>query len=195
MTGERLSYLLRLLGVSGKTAADQIGVDYSTLSKWRRGKRILKYSSPYAKALAAWALTCPSECESGAVHALLYETFPDLTDAEPDRLVNALCLWLTMPEKTADVSTPDEFQHIFEVPLQTSIGLENLFDAQNQIFHMLSSLPPGRPLPSPTAVLWIGVRLTKRCSKTESVLTWRLWPAGITCGSSTTSPAPTILGS
>lgn len=146
MTGERLSYLLRLLGISGKTAADQIGVDYSTLSKWRRGKRTLKYSSPHAKALATWALTCPAECESGAVHALLRETFPDLADADNDRLIHALCLWLTMPEKPDDIPASDEFQHIFEVPLQTSIGLENLFDAQKQIFHMLRSLPPGQTI-------------------------------------------------
>ena len=45
MMGERLTYLLQLLGVSGKTLAAQIGVDESTLSKWRRGKRALKYSS------------------------------------------------------------------------------------------------------------------------------------------------------
>ena len=44
MVGERLTYLLHLLGASGKTLAAQIGVDESTLSKWRRGKRALKYS-------------------------------------------------------------------------------------------------------------------------------------------------------
>ena len=58
MVGERLTYLLHLLGASGKTLAAQIGVDESTLSKWRRGKRALKYSSPYAKAIGAWALSC-----------------------------------------------------------------------------------------------------------------------------------------
>nr|WP_295948326.1 helix-turn-helix transcriptional regulator [uncultured Agathobaculum sp.] len=144
MVGERLTYLLHLLGASGKTLAAQIGVDESTLSKWRRGKRALKYSSPYAKAIAAWALSCPAERESGAVRAMLYEADPALEGESADKLENALRLWLTIPDKPDDMPAPDELRGIFEVPLQTSIGLGNLFDAQTRLFHLLRSLPAGQ---------------------------------------------------
>lgn len=146
MMGERLTYLLQLLGVSGKTLAEQIGVDESTLSKWRRGKRVLKYSSPYAKAIAGWALSCPAERESGAVRAMLYEADPALEGEGTGKLENALRLWLTMPDKPDDLPAPDALRGMFEVPLQTSIGLENLFDAQNTLFHLLRSLPAGQSI-------------------------------------------------
>ncbi|MGM9611926.1 MAG: helix-turn-helix domain-containing protein [Butyricicoccus sp.] len=142
MTGERLTWLLRALGVSGKQLADEIGVDYSTMSKWRRDKRMLKYSSPYAHAIAQWALCCPAEQESGVLHRMLHETYPGLDDSR--KLEHALCLWLTLPDTPADAPAEEELRGVFEVPLETSLGLENLFDAQKRIFGMLRDLPPGQ---------------------------------------------------
>ena len=143
MTGERLNYLLRVLGTSGKELADQIGVDYSTLSKWRRDKRTLSYSSPYAKAIASWALNCPAERECGAVHKLLRDSHPELREGGGARLEHMLRLWLTMPDKPESIQTA-ALRGMFEVPLQSSIGLENVFDAQYHFFRLLRELPPGQ---------------------------------------------------
>ena len=51
-----------------------------------------------------------------------------------------------MPDKPDGLPAPDALRGMFEVPLQTSIGLENLFDAQNTLFHLLRSLPAGQSI-------------------------------------------------
>lgn len=142
MNGDRLTWLLRALSLSGKELADRIGVDHSTLSKWRRGVRTLKYTSPYAQKIASLALASPIEQENGVVHRMLCEAYPGLDGDDPERLENALRTWLTVPEQP-DAALADE---VFAVPLETSIGIENLFAAQRRLFAMLRDLPDGQEI-------------------------------------------------
>lgn len=142
MNGDRLTWLLRALSLSGKELADRIGVDHSTLSKWRRGVRTLKYTSPYAQKIASLALESPIEKENGVVRRMLCEAYPGLDGDDPERLENALRTWLTVPEQP-DAAPTDE---VFAVPLETSIGIENLFAAQRRLFAMLRDLPDGQEI-------------------------------------------------
>lgn len=142
MNGDRLTWLLRALSLSGKELADRIGVDHSTLSKWRRGVRTLKYTSPYAQKIASLALASPIEQENGVVHRMLCEAYPGLDGDDPERLENALRTWLTVPEQP-DAALADE---VFAVPLETSIGIENLFAAQRRLFAMLRDLSDGQEI-------------------------------------------------
>ena len=142
MTGERLSWLLRALGSTGKELADAIGVDRSTLSKWRRGGRTLKYDSDYARAIAHWALTHPAEHESHVLHRMLGEHYPELDAQDTKQMENALRLWLTVPDSPAQ---PDN-EGVFSVPLETSLGIDNVFAAQRRLFSLLRDLPDGQEI-------------------------------------------------
>ncbi|MGE4549155.1 MAG: helix-turn-helix domain-containing protein [Intestinibacillus sp.] len=143
MMGERLSWLLRALGISGKELAEAVGVDYSTMSKWRRGRRTLKHGSPYAAAIAAFALNTPAERETHVLRDMLREAYPQLGAADEKQLQNALGLWLTVPGLPEGEAARGS-GGVFEVPVETCTGIENMFDAQKRFFDLLRELPPGQ---------------------------------------------------
>jgi len=78
MTGERLSWLIRTLGTSGKDLSEYIGIDKSTMSKWRKGKRTLRYDSEHAQRIAAWAMNSDVERKTGVLTRMLREWQPSL---------------------------------------------------------------------------------------------------------------------
>lgn len=143
MTGERLDWLIRTLGTSGKELADQIGIDRSTMSKWRKNRRTLKYDSIYAQRIAEWAIHSPREQHTAVITRMLHEWDPSRSLAkEPDRM-DALRLWLTLPRQPAD--TPVK-QPAVCAPAETALGLEAAFAAQNQMFQLLQQLPDGQEI-------------------------------------------------
>ncbi|MDO5785323.1 MAG: helix-turn-helix transcriptional regulator [Eubacteriales bacterium] len=139
MTGERLNWLIRTMGISGKHLAAQIGVDVSTVSKWRKNRRVLKYDSIYAKRIASWAVQCHMEQTTGIIKHTLQQWDDQLELNTTEQMEDALRLWLTLPKCPASETASDIRQPPTSPAIQ--LGLEAAFQAQNQLFHLLRDLP------------------------------------------------------
>ena len=143
LTGERLDWLIRTLGTSGKDLSDQIGIDRSTMSKWRKTKRTLKYDSVYAQRIAEWAVRSPKEQNTAVIAHMLHEWDPSLSLADDRKRADALRLWLTLPQQPAEEPVR---QTAGFASTETALGLEAAFEAQNQMFQMLQQLPDGQEI-------------------------------------------------
>ena len=139
MTGERLSWLIRTLGSSGKELSHVIGIDCSTMSKWRKGKRTLKYNSDYARRIAQWAVHSPIEQQTGILAQMLQEWQPSLHIDSTEQKADALRLWLTLT-KQPEVQLASERKSV-QVPADILIGMEKMLDAQNTMFRLMYELP------------------------------------------------------
>jgi transcriptional regulator with XRE-family HTH domain len=163
--GEKLKWLMQTLNISGIELADHLGVDYSIVSKWRTGKRVLKYRSAHAKKLATFMLTSPAEKEGRIVRNMLKERYPELDADDQSKLENALCLWLTVHEKPELSDTADDMDitGIFSVQVETALGIKNAFREQYRFFHMLQEMQPGQlvTITDFGAVSWTGVDIAQ----------------------------------
>ncbi len=139
MTGERLSWLIRTLGTSGKELSERIEIDSSTMSKWRKGKRTLRYDSEYAQRIAAWAMNSPMEHKTGVLSQMLREWQPSLPMENPKQRADALRLWLTLPEQPTVQKAPE--RQMTQVATEILVGTKTMMEAQNTIFHILRDLP------------------------------------------------------
>ena len=139
MTGERLSWLIRTLGTSGKDLSEYIGIDKSTMSKWRKGKRTLRYDSEYAQRIAAWAMNSDVERKTGVLTRMLREWQPSLPLESREQCIDALRLWLTLTEQPEVQKIPE--RRMIPTPTEILIGTEKMMEAQNTMFRLLRDLP------------------------------------------------------
>lgn len=144
--GEKLKWLMQALNISGIELADHLGIDYAIVSKWRTGKRLLKYRSAHVKKLATFILSSPTEREAHLVQRLLKETYPDLDDNNQEQLESAFCVWLTVPKKPESIDTADDtdITGIFSVQVETTLGIDNAFREQSRFFHLLRGMEQGQ---------------------------------------------------
>lgn len=139
MTGERLSWLIRTMSTSGKELSEQIGIDTSTMSKWRKGKRTLRYDSEYARRIAAWAMDSEAERKTGVLTQMLRQWQPSLPLESHEQRMDALRLWLTLTEQPDVQTTPE--RHRIPAPTELLTGIEKMMEAQNTMFRLLRDLP------------------------------------------------------
>lgn len=139
MTGERLNWLIRTLGTSGKDLAAEIEVDVSTVSKWRKNKRILKYDSVYAGRIAAWAVRCEREQHTGILRRTLQEWDKTRELNTAEQMEEALRLWLTLPDCPASETKTDCAPSAGDS--DCGFGLDSAFHAQNRLFQLIRDLP------------------------------------------------------
>lgn len=139
MTGERLSWLIRTLGTSGKELSERIGIDSSTMSKWRKGKRTLRYDSEYAQRIVAWAIDSAVERKTGVLSQMLRDWQPSLPLESREQKMDALRLWLTLTEQPEVQATPE--WHSIPTPTEIMLGVEKMMEAQNTMFRILRDLP------------------------------------------------------
>ncbi len=144
--GEKLKWIMDALNLSGKDLADYLGVDYSTMSKWRNGVRTLKYRSRYLNEMAAYFLSCPGEQEGHILRDLLEKQYPGLNASDGSQLRNALCLWLTVPQTPPSGALVDkrDLSGIFSVQVDASLGMRNMFQEQKRFFRLLRDMEPGQ---------------------------------------------------
>lgn len=145
--GEKLKWLMRSLNISGIELAEVLEVDYSTVSKWRTGKRQLRYRSELLERLAEYALSCPAEREGHILRGVLSEAYPDRDILDREESKNALCLWLTVPEAPSGATRDGAMggrQSSFPVRVETSMGIRNMFQAQKRFFRLLREMEPGQ---------------------------------------------------
>lgn len=143
--GDKLKWLMRALNITGIELADHLGVDYAIVSKWRTGKRTLKYRSPQAQALVSFILSYPAEKESHIVRNMLKEHFPQLDTNNAKQVENALSVWLTVPDEPESIENGrGDTTGIFSVQVETSLGTQNAFREQTRFFHLLHRMEPGQ---------------------------------------------------
>ena len=137
---DKLKWLMNSLDISGRELSQQLGVDYSIVSKWRTGQRRMTMRSKHIKNLAEILLDSQGEKSRGIIAEILHGQYPDIDLSDPCQAINALCLWLTMPEiPQADVHSA--FGSAFEPLSDISTGTKNMFSMQKQFFKMLGDLP------------------------------------------------------
>ena len=144
--GEKLKWLMNALNISGVELADYLGINYAIISNWRTGKRVLKYQSKHTAKLASYILSSPAEQEGHIVRDMLKKQHPELNADNPAQLEHALRVWLTVPK------TPDEMTKtvspgasvFFNVNVETTLGIENMFKEQWRFFKAVQKLPPGQ---------------------------------------------------
>ena len=144
--GEKLKWLMKALDISGIDLAEGIGVDYSTVSKWRTGKRGLRLRSEYVAKIAEFVLSLKTEREGHIVAGMLAEKNPGLNQKDAAAVCQALCLWLTVPdtpgfEESANLGGP---MGTFSVRVESTLGIRNLFEAQRRFFKLLRTMEPGQ---------------------------------------------------
>lgn len=142
MTGERLSWLIRTLGSSGKELSASIGIDSSTMSKWRKGKRALRYDSEYAQRIADLAMDSDVERKTGVLTQMLREWQPSLLLESREQRAEALRLWLTLTQQPK--AEPTSHQAAIQEQQRASghwIGVEKMMEAQNAMFRRMYALP------------------------------------------------------
>lgn len=139
MTGERLSWLIRTVGSSGKELSAIIGIDSSTMSKWRKGKRTLRYDSEYARRIAEWAIQSPIEQKSGMLSQMLHDWQPSIPLDTTAQKVDALRLWLTLTQQPEAEPIPERKPTL--PPVESMLGIEKMMEAQNTMFGFMRDLP------------------------------------------------------
>lgn len=162
--GEKLKWLMHALNVSGVELANHLGIDYAIVSKWRTGKRGLRYRSEHTRRLAAYMLSSAAEKDGHIIRDMLKELYPELDVDDPQQLENTLCLWLTVPEKPSDTG-PEEKEDragVFSVKVDTTLGIKNMFRSQWRFFQLLEKMEPGQTVTVADfgAVSWSGVDLS-----------------------------------
>lgn len=91
----RISYLMDMLGISGKELALAIGTDTTAVSKWRSGQRKLKVRSKYSKRMAAYFISDAYALQKQRIVALLTNDQLETEDKTDQELIEMLSIWMT----------------------------------------------------------------------------------------------------
>ena len=135
---------MQALNISGVELADHLGIDYAIISNWRTGKRSLKYKSKHTSKLVSYILSSPTESESHIVRDMLKKQHPELDTNDPAQLEHALRIWLTVPKTPDDATAPvkSDTSGFFNVNVETTLGIENMFREQWRFFQLVQKMPP-----------------------------------------------------
>ena len=163
--GEKLKWLMQALNISGVELSDFLGVDYAIVSKWRTGKRTLKYQSKHSRKVGVpifWRLRLSSD--GHIVRDMLKKLNPELDENDPAQLEHALTIWLTVPKtpEETEAAPPPEKSGFFIVNVETTLGVENMFREQWRFFRSVQEMHPGQTITviDFSAVNWLSVDIS-----------------------------------
>ncbi|MDR1309273.1 MAG: hypothetical protein LBL95_05170, partial [Deltaproteobacteria bacterium] len=146
----RLDFLMRTLEVSGKDISARLGVDETTVSKWRKSQRKLAYKSKYTPRLAEIFLSSEVERKRNILPSLLKSYKSDLNLQSRQQQIETLGLWLT--EETVDVRASSPSQEVY-TPINgynTSVsvfkGEEGIDEALEYFMKSVLGAPSGKTL-------------------------------------------------
>jgi transcriptional regulator with XRE-family HTH domain len=141
----RLGYIMSLLGVTGKTLALEVGIDMTTVSKWKNGQRKLKTRSKHAEKLAEYFLSESFTYQRNQILTLLTSSDFETTCMDDNELVKALALWMTEDTTlypTLENATEDKEDA--EVMIRIYKGYDGWKEAMEVFWGKIISLPAGQ---------------------------------------------------
>lgn len=136
--GNRLDFVMNMLGVRANALARQCGADHSLITKWRRGERRLSASSKNLHALSVALLRLDTD---GALHALIAPY-----KKEGEEPADTLCHYLVgydlpaLPPRTAPAERKTSGEYTVEH--RVYLGKKGLRNATIAMLDYIMALPP-----------------------------------------------------
>jgi len=141
----RLGYIMSLLDLTGKTLALEVGIDMTTISKWKNGQRKLKARSIYAKELAIYFLSESFTYQRNQILTLLASSGFKVEAMDDGELVEALSVW--MAEDTtlnSLMGAPKSETESNQVSVGIYKGNDGWKQAMEVFWQKIVSLPAGQ---------------------------------------------------
>lgn len=139
----RLGYIMSLLGLTGKTLAIEIGIDMTTISKWKNGQRKLRHRSKYTDTLARYFFSEAFTYQKNQLLTLLSSSGYEIDGMDDEALINALKVWLTEDGKLYSLTeTPPQEDEVAKVQIYK--GYEGWKKSMEIFWQRVLSLPAGQ---------------------------------------------------
>lgn len=143
-TNSRISYLMELLGISGKELAMEIGTDTTTVSKWRNGQRKLKYRSKYTRKIVTYFLSDTFLLHREKLFSLLKNYNIDISNRAENEIIEMLCVWMTEEVEDSFIQLEAKCKEDTIVPVEVYSGNEGWFAGAKSFWDYVIELPPGQ---------------------------------------------------
>lgn len=142
----RISYLMDMLGISGKELALAIGTDTTAVSKWRSGQRKLKVRSKYSKRMAAYFISDAYALQKQRIVALLTNDQLETEDKTDQELIEMLSIWMTDDAGEIIVKREVVDRDQPEVSVEVYSGYPGWKRAVKIFWNEVAVLPPGQTI-------------------------------------------------
>jgi hypothetical protein len=146
----RFDYLLKVLEISGKEISKVLGIDETTVSKWRKNQRKLTYKNKYVGKIAEILLSSEVEQKRRIIADILKRCRKDLNFQSRQQQIDALCLWLTemsddvkVTSGQIDVYSP---KNGYNTSVKIFLGEEGIDEAIDYFMNYFKKVLPCRTL-------------------------------------------------
>lgn len=148
----KLDYIMRTLNISGKDLAQSLGVDKTTVSKWRNNQRRLTYDSRYIRNLSEYLLNSEAEKKRQVIHSILKTYKPDVNFHSLEQQIDIFSLWLSEEKlelvQQSDVSSNKLFtpKYGYNTNVSIFLGERGIDEAIQHYMKYLLKMAPGKTM-------------------------------------------------
>jgi|GEM_PF-2316286 len=150
-TESKLDYIMKSLDIPGTDAAAYLGIDATTVSKWRNNRRKIPYKNGQARKLAEFILIKEKEKKSQVVLNILKTLKNDINSESEEQRIETLSRWLT--EKNAKLGgeknlplSPFAPKNGYNACVSIFLDERGIDEALNYYFEYVLRLPPGKTI-------------------------------------------------
>jgi transcriptional regulator with XRE-family HTH domain len=141
---------MKVLEISGKEISADLGIDETTVSKWRNNQRKLSYKNKYIHRIAEILLSSEVEHKRRIIANILKNYRKDLNQHSQQQQIDSLCLWMTEDQIDAPAqNNPNrEFspRNGYNTPVSIFLGENGIDEAIEYFMKYLLRAAPGKTM-------------------------------------------------
>lgn len=151
VTISKLDYLLKVLKISGKEAAECLGVDTTTVSKWRNNRRKIPIKNGQARELSKFIIEREAQQDGQRVFDILKTIKAEIHPKSREQQIELLSLWLS-EENLEPPNTLNEKVKTFtpkngyNTNVSIFIGENGIDEALTHFFERVLKMSPGKTI-------------------------------------------------